>query len=269
MSTKRKPTANHSIRTYGAENRKAAREKKQREKKIKAITALVLVLAVIIFIIFQVFFGKNAYNVMVGQNVVCTIDKTNLTSDDILNTATASLSKDLNTNVRIKDEITLQPVHASSKDMVTVEYAVTKVKEAASYEVEAGIIMIDNKKTVVLETKTEAENLLESIKGKFAPENADVTKCTFEQNVSTVTDFVDSSEILTFEEAYKKLTYTTEQDDVYTIAQGDSVWSVANKFGMTIDDLKSLNSMTSDTLKIGQEIKVKKQVPFLTVKYNP
>ena len=49
MSTKRKPTANHSIRTYGAENRKAAREKKQREKKIKAITALILVLAVIIF----------------------------------------------------------------------------------------------------------------------------------------------------------------------------------------------------------------------------
>ena len=36
MSTKRKPTANHSIRTYGAENRKAAREKKQREKKDKS-----------------------------------------------------------------------------------------------------------------------------------------------------------------------------------------------------------------------------------------
>ena len=268
MNIKKKPAAKHSVRTYGAENRKAAREKKQKERKIKAITAAVVVLAVILFIIFQVFFGKNAYNVMVGQNVVCTIDKSKLTSDDILNTATASLSKDLNTNIKIKDEITLDPVHASSSDIVTVEYAVTKVKEAVSYEVEAGIIMVDNKKAVVLETKNEADNLLESIKGKYAPENADVTKCTFEQNVTTVTDFVDSSEILSFEEAYKKLTYTTEQDDVYTVVSGDTVWSVANKFGMSIDDLKSLNSMTSDTLKIGQEVKVKKQVPFLTVKYN-
>ena len=269
MSIRKKPLDKHKARTYGAENRRAAREKKQREKKTKAVLALCIILAVIIFVIFQVFFGKNAYNVKVGQNVVCVIDKSKLTSEDILNTAAASLSKDLNTNVRIKDEITLEPVHASSKDKVTVEYAVTKVKEAAAYEVEAGIIMIDNKKAVVLETKNEADNLLESIKGKFAPENADVTKCTFEQDVNTVTDFVDSSEILTFEEAYKKLTYTTEQDDVYTIVQGDSVWSVANKFGMTIDALKSLNSMTSDILKIGQEVKVKKQVPFLTVEYNP
>ena len=37
---------------------------------------------------------------------------------------------------------------------------------------------------------------------------------------------------------------------------------------MNLNNLKELNSLSGDNLRIGQELKVKKQVPFLTVKYN-
>ena len=41
-----------------------------------------------------------------------------------------------------------------------------------------------------------------------------------------------------------------------------------NKMGMTIEEIKTLNSLDSENLKIGQTLKVTRQMPFLTVVYN-
>ena len=42
----------------------------------------------------------------------------------------------------------------------------------------------------------------------------------------------------------------------YTVKAGDSLYSIANKYGMTVDELKRLNNLTSNLLTSGQMIKV-------------
>lgn len=56
-----------------------------------------------------------------------------------------------------------------------------------------------------------------------------------------------------------KLSYDAEKEDIkenniYTVKEGDSLWLIANKYGTTVDELKSANNLKSNTLSIGQTL---------------
>ena len=46
----------------------------------------------------------------------------------------------------------------------------------------------------------------------------------------------------------------------YTAVAGDSLWGIAQKFGMTLDELKKANGLTSNNLYVGQTLKVRKSI---------
>ena len=43
----------------------------------------------------------------------------------------------------------------------------------------------------------------------------------------------------------------------YTIVSGDTLYSIAKKYNTTVDAIKSINNLTSNTLSIGQVLKIK------------
>ena len=46
--------------------------------------------------------------------------------------------------------------------------------------------------------------------------------------------------------------------EYYTVKAEDSLYAIANKYGMSVDELKDLNNLTSNLLTIGQRLRVKK-----------
>lgn len=48
-----------------------------------------------------------------------------------------------------------------------------------------------------------------------------------------------------------------EEITMYTVQKGDSLYSIAKKFGITVDEIKSLNNLTSNNLAIGEQLMIK------------
>ena len=48
-----------------------------------------------------------------------------------------------------------------------------------------------------------------------------------------------------------------EEQQEYIVQKGDTLWSIAKKFGISVDELKSLNNIENNLLSIGQSLIVK------------
>jgi hypothetical protein len=51
---------------------------------------------------------------------------------------------------------------------------------------------------------------------------------------------------------------TNVSDKLYTVQQGDTLYNISKRFGLTVDELKTMNNMSDNNIKIGQKLVVVK-----------
>ena len=56
----------------------------------------------------------------------------------------------------------------------------------------------------------------------------------------------------------------SESDEYYVVKSGDTLYKIANLFGITVDELKKANNLTSNLLSIGQRLFIPKTSTYET-----
>lgn len=51
---------------------------------------------------------------------------------------------------------------------------------------------------------------------------------------------------------------TSAKSLIYIVQEGDSLWKIAKRFGVKVDEIKKLNELKSDTLKVGMTLQIQK-----------
>jgi LysM repeat protein len=57
---------------------------------------------------------------------------------------------------------------------------------------------------------------------------------------------------------------TTDTNITYIVSKGDTLYSIASKNNISVNDLKKYNNLTSDNLSIGQELNIPKGTSIIT-----
>ena len=65
-----------------------------------------------------------------------------------------------------------------------------------------------------------------------------------------------SSDVLQIGQVLNVPSSSVSAGNTYTVKSGDSLWNVANRYGISVAELKSLNNLSSDVLQIGQVLNV-------------
>ena len=117
---------------------------------------------------------------------------------------------------------------------------------------------------VITSLTLQNEWLLEQL--KLGYETADTVNAYFAEEVDIRQEYVESSYVMNLGYIAEILNETKEGEVTYTVTAGDSYYSIAAKYDMSVDDLMKLNvGYDPKILRVGDVLTISNAVPYLTV----
>ncbi|MFD3258978.1 peptidoglycan DD-metalloendopeptidase family protein [Paenibacillus lentus] len=154
-------------------------------------------------------------------------------------------------------------------------------------------LKVDGKTIAIVKDQATANAILEQVKGKYIPDTSTkgnapkikllssnpnktakstesgvkIESAEIVEDVTQVAVKTDPNKVLGAEEALQSIVQGSEAAITYTVREGDTISSIAKRFGVTQKELFANNpGVQEKTMQIGTELNVKALKPALTVK---
>lgn len=128
----------------------------------------------------------------------------------------------------------------------------------------AYVLYVDGEKVVATTRSGALEDLLEQL--KLGYETADTVNAYFVEDVDIRQEYVESSYVMNLGYIAEILNETKEGEVTYTVTSGDSYYSIAEKYDLSVEALMKLNpGYDPKILRVGDVLTISNAVPYLTV----
>ena len=172
------------------------------------------------------------------------------------------------TDVFLNAEIIATPTRAGSNtETITFSTMITAIINSIDFYINAAKINVDGTYVVTLANSTQAQSLIDDIKIGYAGHNHH--SYVFEQDIVITTQRVNNSDVHTAAQAYEILTTPRYLREMHVVGPGDTLYTIAQHYGMTLSGLLALNPNVNPEgiLSQGTPLLVTPNTSILTVRH--
>ncbi len=166
-------------------------------------------------------------------------------------------------NLEMDQDIRLSFAFVPKSDLSNQKSLRQAFLETYDRTVDGAVIQVEGETRAVLPTEAEAYEVLKTLQDKYTEEGA---KVTFDQPVEVLLKPVPLSMAVGVESAVELLEGRNTADSLYTVQPGDTFWSIAAAYHMSVDTLMAINGSKKEHINIGDTLTVKVPVPYLSVR---
>lgn len=232
----------------------------------KRKSQVVLLAALLGLIIWSLaFVYSTAYEVKVNGKVIGIV-KNEKHFSKVLKKTEEKLHNIYGTEITFDEEISFQKVKVSKKELIEDEQLQKELKETSNFQTTAFAIKANGNLIAAIPNEEDATKALEQVKAVYVDENNEYEKVDFLENVTVEPVTTKIGNLKTLEQATNLICKGTEEIKTYQVAQGETLWTIAKKYELNVDDLIKANpDVNPEELQIDQTINLIVEKPLLTV----
>lgn len=208
----------------------------------------------------KVFFGGKEVGIVISDQKI----------DNILQEVQKELTQKHELEILIDQDITFESTQVDSESITSISKVKENIKNNLSYEVYAYALYIDGKEFAILESDEVFDKLLEDIKmpyiNKSEEQGFEIEEIEIVENVEIKIKKTPLSEILDYDTVFSLVQKGTTEEKIHTVENGESYWTIAHKYDLSVEDLEKANPGKSASLiHPGDELSLIVPKPYLTV----
>lgn len=158
------------------------------------------------------------------------------------------------------------------QEVLTDDNLVALLKEKLEWRVAGYALVINGKNTLYLREEALAREVIEEFKNKHISQEdqqAAAENIHFAEEIKIEAGDCLLKDLVAPGRAVEILAAGLDKIEEYTVKNGDTLWTIARDYNLTVAELKEANTqLKGDFLKIGQKLNLKKAEPLLTVVYT-
>lgn len=155
-----------------------------------------------------------------------------------------------------------------TKDKIANQSEIRKaIQESPLLQASAALIRVNDQPAVCVGNAAAANQVLSDLKVRLSSctEDEKIVKATFTEKIKIEEGIFPVREIMSPEDALILLETGDTAPIEYTVKEGDSLWMIARNHDTRVDNIKALNNLKTENLKLDQKLLISCSNPLVSV----